>query len=634
MSNSTTGLGRVLRGLPYSLQRHDPVSIGSDRGCEIVIEGADPHHAQLRWNAQDEAWFLHDDPAPGETRLNGEAIATTALRENDWFDIAGVRIQFTGGVLVELDPDKPVGLRLTLSHVSAKAGGKLRLDDVSLQVAEGALVALLGPSGCGKSTLIQRIAGLAPFDGEIRLNGHDIKVERESLLPLVAYLPQTVDDTFDGEMTVREVVEDFARRHLAADERPDFSTKLEDVDLAWSDVADKHVHLLSGGQKRRLALAIELLRDPQLLLLDEPTAGLDPAAESGIMELLRRLADQGRTVVCATHVLGNLDLCDEVAVLAPGGRLAFAGSPAAALGQFDATDWLAVYKKLESGKWSPAHGDEPCDPAPRAVPFAKAGASAMGAFAAILRRLVGTAFSMRNAWHFFGNPLGIAAALLLTCWPMFRKADKLGTVCFCMAVAMFWLGLSGSVRTLVAERVPRRCLDRMRGLSLRRYFWAHVTFVAQAVFVQSFLFSGVVFLLRHNDEFPMDAFPAFWGALALVGFAGGCTGLAVSAYTRTELQAVLTLPLIAIVVLFLSKPVLEYSHGEKPGQPLRAIGCAAPTIYAQTFLETELKKDTYEEEHARNRANFLWLILLAYPLALIPLAFHFQNKRESEWDGR
>ena len=345
-SSSASKRGCVLYGLPYQIVSHDPISIGSDRGCKIVIDSADRHHAELRWNAEEESWFIIDDPAPGETIVNGKSIKSRRLCENDWFDISGVRVRFAGGMLCELDPDKPVGLRVTLRDVSAEAGGKRRLDGVFFQASEGSFVALLGPSGCGKSTLIQRIAGLASFNGEIRFNGHDLRSEKDKLLPLVAYLPQAVEDTLYEEMSVRESLQDFAHCHLAADTKQDFASSLADVGLSWEEVADKPVRQLSGGQKRRLALALALLRDPQLLLLDEPTAGLDPSAEAGIMELLRRIADRGRTVLCATHVLGQLSLCDDVLLLAPGGRPAFFGSPAEALERFETQDWLGVYQKL------------------------------------------------------------------------------------------------------------------------------------------------------------------------------------------------------------------------------------------------------------------------------------------------
>ena len=641
--------GRVKCGLPFSLASRDTVTIGSNRGCDIVIDGADPHHAEVIWDADATAWRVRDDPAPGVTSVNGKPIENVLIREGDWFDVAGVRIVYSDDLLKELDPSQPVGLRVTLRGVSATVDGIRRLDNVSFQAREGAFVALLGPSGCGKSMLIQRIAGLAPFEGDIRLNGHDIRAEKARLLPLVAYLPQAVEDTLHADMTVGDAMRDFARCHLPAGMTVDFDERLKEVGLGERneecDFTEKRIRDLSGGQKRRFALALALLRQPQLLLLDEPTAGLDPAAEAGIMELLRQLADQKRTILCATHVLGSLDLCDEVDVLAPGGRLVFQGAPAEALRHFDASDWLAVYQKLEDGNCAQYRSAEADDSMPRRLPALPSPASFGGVFGATSSRLIGTALARRNAALFFGNPLGISAVLLLACSSIFEKGN-LGTIYFCMSVGMFWLGLSGSIRNLVAERVPKRCLDRMRGMPLSRYFSAHVVFTAASSFVQSFLFILPVFLLKlAYKPFSLGAFLPFWLILFLAGFAGSCVGLFVSALSKKELQAVWALPFIAVLALFLGKPVLEGGGSEKPTGLLRVIERIMPTYHTQEVLETEMAvkrgETSFDDEDndqlpAKNASNWRWFVILAvsYPALFLSLAYVFQNWRERQWNGR
>ncbi len=628
--------GRVPQGLPRALDRHDPVSIGADRGCDIVIEGADPHHAELRWDADKAAWFVHDDPAPGQTLRNGEAIDSSQMFEGDKLEIAGVSIVFANGRLEQYVTSADLGV--SLRHVTAAPGGKKILQDISFDAEPGAFVAILGPSGCGKSTLIQRIAGLAPYEGGIFFNGHDLRAESDRLRPLIAYLPQAVEDTLHGDMTVREAMGDFVRCHLAAGTPVDFAAKLADVGLA--EKINDPVAALSGGQKRRFALALALLRDPQLLLLDEPTAGLDPAAEADIMVLLRRIADQGRTVLCATHVLGSLDLCHAVLVLARGGRRVFAGTPVRALDFFGTSDWRDVYRKLksESGEWNARESQVGNPPPPSNLPTAPRAATFAGFFRATFRRLFRAALSRRSVALFFGNPIGIGLVLALACGAMFRDGGDLSTVCFCMAVAMFWLGVSGTVRSLVAERVPKRCLDRMRGIPLVRYFAAHVVFAAVSTALQTSLFLLPVFLLRHDAErFSPLAIPAFWLVLTSVGIAGACVGLAVSAFARREIQAVWALPFVAILALFLSKPVLETNGSGKPEGALRAIECAMPTLYAQECLDAELGRfrvaNPDREALAQRRMNFLFLAL-AYPVVFLPLAFFLQNRREDEWDGR
>ena len=580
-------VGRVLRGLPRSLARHDPVSIGSDRGCDIVIEGADPHHAELRWDADEEAWFIHDDPAPGQTLRNCTPIDTSRMFEGDELEIAGVHIRFEGGNLREHTTTARIGV--SLRDVSAMAGGKIRLRSISFDVAPGKFVAILGPSGCGKSTLIQRIAGLAPYEGGIFFNGHDLRNEAGTLRPLMAYLPQAVEDTLYKDMTVRQSMDNFVRCHLVAGISINFTEKLNEVNLA--DKLDEPISKLSGGQKRRLALALALMREPQLLLLDEPTAGLDPAAEADIMMLLRRIADQGRTVLCATHVLGNLEQCDKVLVLANKGRQVFDGTPARALAFFGTNDWCEIYRQLQNDKCYDAPSGFDSSPSKTELPSAQPRAAFASAFCAMFGRLLRNVISWRNALPFCAIPLGISVVFLFACKSLFEDpANEIGTICFCMVVAMFWLGISGTVRSLVAERIPKRCLDRMRGSPLSCYLAANVTFAAVSSAVQALFYIVPIFLVQlGHSPYSFHAFFPYWIDLSFVGFAGCCVGFAVSALARTEIKAVLWLPFVAILALFLSKPVLEGPNREKPSGLLRFVECIMPTLYSQTVLETTME---------------------------------------------
>ena len=621
--------GCVLCGLPRTLDNHNDVTIGSAPGCHIVIEGADPLHATLcRENG---AWVIHDDPAPAETLVNNESVDSRRLEDGDWIGIAGVRIQLAGNRLVEAPGSAPDGLHVKVDGVFAEVGGKKLLDNISFEVRPGRLVALLGPSGCGKSTLLQRIAGLAPYDGKILL-----RTASGENRPRIAYLPQTVEDTLHGDTTVREEMENFARIFLPG-ERLDFAQRLAEVGLPRSKLADRTengeknlVAKLSGGEKRRLALALALMRNPQLLLLDEPTAGLDPASETGIMELLQRLARQGRTVICATHVLGRLNLCHEVLVLAPGGRQEFFGSPNLALGHFGATHWLEVYRKLVRQTGHPAF--ESAAPASGRLPEITFGA----VFAGTLLRLAKGAFRGWNGMLFAGIPLLVALVLAWSCGSMFGPKGDSETVCFCMAVALFWLGLSGTVRNLVTERIPKRVLDRMRGMPLTGYFSAHAAFAFGTAGLQAFLFTGVVFALRHDGVlFSSWAAPAFLLVLWLVAFAGACLGLTISAAVKKEIQAVWTLPLVAILALFLSKPVLERQGEPPPTGVLRAMECVMPTLHTQECLCGELER--FRVENPESNAMNWWRFLVmpgGYPLVFLPLAFFLQERREKEWDGR
>ncbi len=224
------------------------------------------------------------------------------------------------------------------------------LDGVNLRMGRGELIAIVGPSGCGKSTLLKVIAGLSePTEGTVRWDGRDLATEGDFAPTDLGYVPQ-FSLAYDS-LTVRESVDYAARLRVAgvADEERDERIDTLLATTGLEALADRRVRVLSGGQRRRLGLAIEMVSSPSLLLCDEVTSGLDPGSAQEIVSLLHALAraDGGkrRVVVNVTHSLIGMDLYDRVIVLCEG-RLAYQGSPAHLAHYFRAADADAVYSRL------------------------------------------------------------------------------------------------------------------------------------------------------------------------------------------------------------------------------------------------------------------------------------------------
>src|SRR5205823_10668385 len=165
----------------------------------------------------------------------------------------------------------------------------------------------------------------------------------------IGYVPQ--DDILHPQLTVRRALGFAAELRFPSDvskEERDRAVEGVMEELGLSHRADLPIHKLSGGQRKRVSVALELITKPSLLFLDEPTSGLDPGFEKSAMELLRSLADGGRTVIVVTHSLQSLDLCDRVIFLAPGGSTAFFGRPAEALAYFGRPDYADVFRDVEA----------------------------------------------------------------------------------------------------------------------------------------------------------------------------------------------------------------------------------------------------------------------------------------------
>jgi ABC-type multidrug transport system ATPase subunit len=223
------------------------------------------------------------------------------------------------------------------------------VDHVSIKIPKGHFMAIVGPSGCGKTTLLKTIAGLNPeSDGALFWEGRDLSKDGDFSPSEIGYVPQfsiaydplTVDESVEAATRLRVRT----RNHGELDERID--RVLEETGL--SPIADRPVKVLSGGQKRRLGLAMELVSDPKLLLCDEVTSGLDPRSEREIVRLLHDLSRKdGRIVLSVTHSLAHLELYDSILVLHEG-RVAFHGPPEQLTHYFSVKDTEEVYPRLAS----------------------------------------------------------------------------------------------------------------------------------------------------------------------------------------------------------------------------------------------------------------------------------------------
>lgn len=201
---------------------------------------------------------------------------------------------------------------VVLQGVTVTFGRRRALNDLSLTVPAGGSLALWGPNGAGKSTALHAILGLVPFAGQIQVGGRDVRRLGVAARQIVGWVPQDMPPL---DMSVGQAVGFVAQlRQVSIPSPQNYLSPFGLVDAVGQPMA-----ALSGGQRQRLSLALALLGDPQVLLLDEPTASLDPAGRRDILSLLGRLRRQGKTLLLATHRPGDVArLADRVAVLADG----------------------------------------------------------------------------------------------------------------------------------------------------------------------------------------------------------------------------------------------------------------------------------------------------------------------------
>ncbi|BCK58544.1 FHA domain-containing protein [Nocardia wallacei] len=324
------------------------LTIGRTSDNQIVVNDplASRRHARLVKGA--EGLVLEDVGSANGTFVNGRREQRVALRERDIVTIGNVDFVVQEGTLKHRK--KPVteqGLHVHGVGFTVE-GNKQLLIDVNMQAGRGTLTALIGPSGAGKSTLSKLIAGSThPSAGVVTFEGRNLHAEYEAMRSRIGMVPQ--DDVLHRQLTVRQALGFAAELRLPPDSsKADRQQVIDGVlkELSLTEHADTRVDKLSGGQRKRASVALELLTGPALLLLDEPTSGLDPALDRQVMTMLRELADAGRTVIVVTHSVACLDMCDQVLLLAPGGKTAFCGHPATVGDFLGTSDWADIFARV------------------------------------------------------------------------------------------------------------------------------------------------------------------------------------------------------------------------------------------------------------------------------------------------
>jgi ABC-type multidrug transport system ATPase subunit len=325
--------------------------IGRAPGCDVCLPHPSVSRAHAALDRVPDGVLVRDLRSVNGVLVGGRRITEpTLLRENERIGIGPFLFCLSRGVLHALDSSQGVRLEgRQLEKIVRVGRGRTRklLDNVNLAIEPGEFVALLGPSGSGKSTLMDCLNGRRPATrGQVLANGEDFYRHFDSFRQLLGYVPQR--DIVHAQLPVYHALYYTARLRLPPDTRHgELQQRLEEV-LALMELGPHRntlVGQLSGGQVKRVSLAAELLAGPCLLYIDEATSGLDAGTEARMMQLFHELSRKGKSVLCITHNVDNVNLCDLILILCAG-RLVFFGPPAEGLTFFHAGRLGEIYDRL------------------------------------------------------------------------------------------------------------------------------------------------------------------------------------------------------------------------------------------------------------------------------------------------
>jgi ABC-type multidrug transport system ATPase subunit/ABC-type multidrug transport system permease subunit len=557
--------------------------IGREKGA-VQFPLDHPHisrqHARLK--VKDDRVVLMDLGSANGTHVNGRRIdKPVALNYGDRIDIGPFSLQFDGDALVSRSRSNNIELvgRKLRRVVKDRATGKplTLLHDIHLVVRPREFVCLLGPSGSGKSTLLGMLSGRNPPDrGAVTVNGEDLYANFAALKQDIAVVPQK--DVLHDSLAVGSALRYTAELRLPPD------TGRDETESSVSDILDvvglskrraTLIRHLSGGQVKRASLANELMARPSLLFVDEATSGLDEQTDREIMELFRQVADSGKTVVCITHNLANVEAtCHLVVILTEGGRLAFIGTPDEAKGYFGVARLGDVYRKLGTRvaeEWQTAFRSSPFfskyvrdrmtvdadsedkEHEEQGQPD-RTGANLFRQTWILIRRYVAVWRGDRQALlAMLGQSLLVALLLGIVFGRLdavenpLERAQRTVNLLFLLNVSCFWFGCNNAAKELVKERL---ICTRERDFNLRMdsYFASKFLVLVLIALIQVALLFGIVRVWCGPPG------SAVWQALTLVvlATAGTALGLLISALARTEEVAVALVPIAVIPQIILA----------------------------------------------------------------------------------
>ncbi len=613
------------------------LSIGRTEANDITLDGLQisGRHARLLRSGKD--IVVDDLGSTNGVFVNGIRVSRQSISVSDKVQIGSfeLRIDSAGNIGVFDTRSKTRIDAVNVTKDVRTKGGTLRLlDEISLTIQPNEFVGLLGPSGAGKSTLMDAMNGMRPASsGNVLINNLDLYRHLDSLKQAIGYVPQ--DDIIHRELTVYRTLYYVAKLRLSRDVSAAEIDQTIDEVLDVTGLADRRdvpVSQLSGGQRKRVSIAVELITKPSIIFLDEPTSGLDPGTEEKIMKLFRQIAESGRTVILTTHAMENVKLFDKVVVLMRG-RLVFYGPPQDALKHLGAANFKELFDKLEepvnagvrqhgehvrreltektADQWKTRYAATPQYAEFVAAPRRSIGAVQAGGIGR--RSSLGLSGAFRQWITLSRRYFEVLLKDKLNLFILFVQAPLIAILTFfvlgnnlprdlayfVLALVAVWFGTSVAAREIIRER-PVYGRERMVNLGLIPYVGSKLLILGIIVSVQCLmLFVPLKFFdLTRLMPMPGDlaGIPQLWTML-VTGAVGIALGLLISAIVKTSEMATSLVPLILIPQILLSGIFGVPSGLSKPASML------VPAAWSFDTMKRFSTLDTLEPEGAEPKGK-------------------------------
>lgn len=556
----------------------DRVVIGRDESCDLTVDDLLVSRQHVRLVRESQGVVVEDLGSRNGTFVDGERVSRAPLPPGALLTVGRHGFRLRGDLLRPDVDDGDIAFAAEGLGVTLPRGTRI-LDDVSFALPGASLMAVVGGSGAGKTTLLDALTGTRrATEGRVLYDGRDLYQHLASLRHRIGVVPQ--DDVVHPQLTARQALEYAAELRFPDDLDPAArSARVEEVmaELGLLEHAGTRVSALSGGQRKRVSVALELLTQPSLIFLDEPTSGLDMALVTDVMRTLRTLADGGRTVVVITHAAEGLELCDRVLVMAVGGRVAYFGAPDTMLEHFGTTslsdaiqetkdDPEGVARRFRSSALHRHHVATPLSRATavRVEPPEQARQQSLGhQVSSLVRRQLRVLLADRAQAAFrLVMPFVIAVLALVVPGEQGLGGPAAGEpptgqptqMLVVLTLGAVFMGISASIGDLVGERAIY-LRERAVGLAPTAYLLSKLAVLVALVTLQTAVMVAVTLALRPGPDGAVllgSGGLEITAALALCAAACVAMGLWVSAMVRTSEQMMPLLVVLVMVQLVLS----------------------------------------------------------------------------------
>jgi ABC-type multidrug transport system ATPase subunit/pSer/pThr/pTyr-binding forkhead associated (FHA) protein len=573
-ADALTGYGSGRRPSAVMSLPTAALRIGRAADNDVVVSdlSVSRYHAELRKSPRG-GYEIVDLASHNGTFLNGQRIGSAPVTEMDIVGVGPASFRVVGGELQEFIDTGDISLSARDLTVRLPSG-KILLDHVSFPLGERCLLGVIGPSGAGKSTLLGALTGIRPAtEGSVFYDHRDLYTHYAELRHRIGLVPQ--ENILHTQLTPRRALGYAAELRFPPDtSKGERRRRIDEVlsELSLSAHAETRTDRLSGGQQKRVNVALELLTKPSLLFLDEPTSGLDPGLDKSVMEMMAGLAHDGRTVIVVTHSVANLNLCDRLLVLVPGGKVAFFGPPQDGLrhfgqpgwaevfqafdaepardwaGEFRRSQWYAQYVAAETGSAAAVAGPRQASVSPPAT------RNRFAQLSTLCRRYKAVIASDRVFLAFLAAmPVVLGAVIRVIPAPLgLAGHDNSGaqSLLLILVISACFAGAANAVRELVKER-PIYSRERAAGLSAGAYLISKLVILGLISGLQAMVMVTVGLVGKHLPatgsflkHLPLPELLIAMGLLAIVSMT---LGLLISASVDTSEK---TMPLLIVAVIF------------------------------------------------------------------------------------